>query len=45
MFQTHNPAQPTVNWYCDLIGANQNNASDTAKRLLSMIFGYILGNP
>jgi hypothetical protein len=37
MFQAHNPAQHTFNWYCDLIGATENNTATAAVRLRSIV--------
>ena len=37
MFQAHNPSQRTFDWYCDLIGATQNNAASAARRLRGIV--------
>ena len=37
MFQAHNPAQHTFNWYCDLIGADQSNVVAAATRLRDIV--------
>ena len=37
MFQAHNPAQHTFDWYCDLIGATKNSAAISARRLRGIV--------
>jgi len=37
MFQEHNPAQYTFDWYCNLIGANQSNVVQAAERLQGIV--------
>ncbi len=37
MFQVHNPAQHTFNWYCNLIGAQQNDTAPAAERLRDIV--------
>jgi len=37
MFQAHNPAQHTFDWYCNLIGVNQNNFARAARRLQGIV--------